>query len=181
LGSRKRLQSANNLWAAGRHAAQWTESTRPRLRSLAELREQDARPLATALHARGGAARVSAFRSLARFSPLVPEKFTRALAHIRWNTHSQARQPYTDAEARRIGVVARAIVRKARSRIRDSWTLVADYRNGCLDGHHPDDPVRVVAEVLDHCARFGDYPRVSGAGSATRDAARAAAVLDGPG
>lgn len=181
LGSRKRLQSAKNLWAAGRHAAQWMESTRPRLRSLAELRGQDARPLATALRARGGAARVSAFRSLARFCPPVPEELTRALALIRWDTQTHARQPYTDAEARRIGTVARAIVRRARTRIRDSWALVADYRDGRFDGAPVDDPDRVAAEVLDHCARFGDYPRVSAGGAATPPATRATSLIDGPG
>jgi len=65
-------------------------------------------------------------------------------------------------------VVARAIVRRARIRLRTHWVLVADYRAGQFDHLRRGDPRRDLAEALELCARTGDIPRSPATGRASK-------------
>jgi hypothetical protein len=173
LGSWKRKASAEELWWVLRQVSSWVADHRPSLRSLAALSIADARLLAMSLRTPAGDRRISALRALLRSSPVVPTGVHEALARLRSSRRDTARQPYTADELRRISVVARGIVRRARDRVRTHRALVADYQQGHLDRHEARDPRRCLAEALDHCARTGDMPRSPATGRPTRVARRA--------
>jgi hypothetical protein len=179
LGSWKRKASAEELWWVLRQVAGWVADHRPSLQSLAELSVADARLLAMSLRTPAGDRRVSALRALLRSSPVVPTGVQEELARHSFRRRDTARQPYTAAELRRITVVARGIVRRARERLRTHWALVADYQQGRLDRLDSRAPHRCLAEALDHCARTGDIPRSPTTGRETRAARRAVSAAGG--
>jgi len=160
LGRWKRAASAKNLWRAARTICRWLAEHRPELDTLAGLRPQDARALALAAVRPSGAQPVSALRALLSYSPAVPAQVVESMARVRAQVRVRARQPYAAEEARRIAVLARAIVRRARVRIAESWQLVAAHRAGRFDGVDERDPRRCLAQALDQCARLGDYRRL---------------------
>jgi len=176
LGVSKRLRGAGALWQSARHACCWLAENRPRLGGLAELSASDARLLAFSCRVPSGPGPAPSLKTLLRCSPVVSDDARQAFARVRHQRKLTARQPYSADEIRRITVVARGIVRRARARLRTHWAMVADYRAGRFDHLPRADPSRSLAEVLDHCAREGDFPRTaSGARSyATRRAVTAA-------
>lgn len=178
LGTWKRQKSANNLWTAARKATQWLAHTRPGLTSLAQLSVADARLLALSFRVPSGYGPMVHLRALFRHSPVVSAEVLDRLSHFH-GRRDTARQPYTEQEFRWIGTAARGIVRRARTRLRTHWQLVADFRAGRFDQHAPLDPQRCLAEALDHCARTGDIPRSSTTGLPTRLNQRAVTAAGG--
>jgi hypothetical protein len=158
LGTWKRLGSARNLPPAAQKMADWAVRHRPGMTSLGQLSRADARMLALSLSSNQGRER-SAIRSLLGYCPHVAPEVLEELARPRIRRSNTARQPYSDAEHARICVVARAIVRRARDRIREHRALVADFRAGKLGRLPAADPLRSLAAALDHCDRTGDVPR----------------------
>ncbi len=138
--------------------ADWAVRHRPGMTSLGQLSRADARMLALSLSSNQGRER-SAIRSLLGYCPHVAPEVLEELARPRIRRLNTARQPYSDAEHARICVVARAIVRRARDRIREHRALVADFRAGKLGRLPAADPLRSLAAALDHCDRTGDVPR----------------------
>ncbi|WP_329314409.1 hypothetical protein [Streptomyces sp. NBC_01262] len=149
LGTWRRLGAAANLWQSARQAAKWIDESRPGLSGLAELTAADARMLALSFQVPSGAGLIPSLRALLLASPAVSPEAKQALARVRVPGRPTVRQPYTDAELQVISTVARGIVRRARSRLRANWTLLADYRAGMLDALDAKDPLHVRAEFLD--------------------------------
>lgn len=176
LGVSKRLRGAAALWQAARHACCWLADNRPEAAGLADLSAADARLLALSCRVPSGPGPAPGVKTLLRCSPVVSDEVRQAFGRVRHPKNFTARQPYSAEEFRRINVVARAVVRRARTRLRAHWEMVADYRSGRFDHLARTDPGRSLAEVLDHCAREGDFPRsASGARAAvTRRAVTAA-------
>jgi hypothetical protein len=158
LGTWKRLGSARNLPTAAQIVAAWAARHRPGMASLGQLSRADARLLALSLAGNQGRER-SAVRSLLGYCPHVTPEALEELARPRIRRANTARQPYSDAEHARICVVARAIVRRARDRIREHRALVDGFRAGQLDHLPAADPLRCLAAALEHCDRTGDIPR----------------------
>jgi hypothetical protein len=152
LGSWKRAQSAKNLWLVARRTARWLADQRPTLSTLARLSAADVQLLGMSLQTPSGDQQISVLRALLRVSPLIQAEATAALARLRGVRRAAARQPYTEDELRRITVVARGIVRRARHRLGIHWDLVAEKRAGRLDDRGPEDPRRSLAEALDRVA-----------------------------
>lgn len=176
LGVSKRLRGAGALWQAARHACCWFAENRPDIGGLADLSALDARLLALSCRVPSGPGPAPSLKTLLRCSPVVSDEARQAFARVRHHRKVKARQPYSADEVRRITVVARGIVRRARARLRMHWEMVADYRAGRFDHLPRADLRRSLAEVLNHCAREGDFPRTaSGARSfVTRRAVTAA-------
>ncbi|MEH0446667.1 hypothetical protein QA811_24045 [Streptomyces sp. B21-102] len=173
LGSWTRLGGAGNLWQSARQASKWVQETRPGLTGLAGLTPADARLLGLSFQVPSGNGLLPSLRALIKASPVISREAQDALARVRIPRRQTSRQPYTDLEFRQINAVARGMARRARTRLRTNWALLADYRAGRLGSG---DPRGELAEVLDHCARTGGFP-VLDSGSqtmATRRAARAA-------
>lgn len=176
LGVSKRLRGAGALWQSARHACYWLAENRPGLQGLAGLSASDARLLALSCRVPSGPGPLHSLKTLLRCSPVVSDEARQAFTRVRHPKTNIARQPYSAEEMRRITVVARGMVRRARARSRTHWAMVADYRAGRFDHLPSADPDRSLAEVLAHCAREGDFPRTaSGArASVTRRAVSAA-------
>lgn len=176
LGVSKRLRGAGALWQSARHACCWLAENRPGLQGLAGLSASDARLLALSCRVPSGPGPLHSLKTLLRCSPVVSDEARQAFTRVRHPKTNMARQPYSADEMRRITVVARGMVRRARARLRTHWAMVDDYRAGRFDHLPSADPDRSLAEVLDHCAREGDFPRTaSGArASVTRRAVTAA-------
>lgn len=176
LGVSKRLRGAGALWQSARHACCWLSENRPGLQGLAGLSASDARLLALSCRVPSGPGPLHSLKTLLRCSPVVSDEARQAFTRVRHPKTNTARQPYSTDEMRRIDVVARGMVRRARARLRTHWAMVDDYRAGRFDHLPSADPDRSLAEVLDHCAREGDFPRTaSGArASVTRRAVTAA-------
>ncbi|MDF1902029.1 hypothetical protein [Mycolicibacterium smegmatis] len=176
LGVSKRVRGAGALWQAARHACCWLDENRPGIEGLAALSVADAGLLAMSCRVPSGPGPAPALKTLLRCSPVVSEQVCHGFARVRHKRNLSARQPYSADEFRRINVVARAIVRRARSRLRMHWEMVADFRGGRFDHLPTADPRRSLAEVLDHCAREGDFPRTASGARAyvTRRAVRSA-------
>ncbi len=176
LGVSKRLRGAGALWQAARHACCWLAENRPGIGGLADLSASDARLLALSCRVPSGPGPAPSLKTLLRCSPVVSDEARQAFARVRHQKNAKARQPYSADEMRRINVVARGIVRRARARLRTHWGMVADYRAGQFDHQPRAHPGRSLAEVLDHCAREGDFPRTASGARAfvTRRAVTAA-------
>ncbi|KMO82420.1 hypothetical protein EUA04_20855 [Mycolicibacterium obuense] len=178
LGVSKRLRGAGALWQSARHACCWLAQNRPALRGLADLSASDARLLALSCRVPSGPGPAPSLKTLLRCSPVVSDDARQAFARVRHQKNAAARQPYTADEMRQITVVARGMVRRARNRLRTSWAMVADYRAGQFDHLPCADPDRSLAEVLDHCAREGDFPRTA-SGARAYVTRRAVTAADG--
>lgn len=176
LGVSKRLRGAGALWQSARHACCWLAENRPGIRGLADLSAPDARLLALSCRVPSGPGPALSLKTLLRCSPVVSDEARQAFARVRHQKNAKARQPYSVDEIRRITVVARGMVRRARARLRTHCAMVADYRAGRFDHLPRADPDRCLAEVLDHCAREGDFPRTASGARAyvTRRAVTAA-------
>lgn len=176
LGVSKRLRGAGALWQAARHASGWLADNRPGLQDLAGLSAADARLLALSCRVPSGPGPAFSLKTLLRCSPTVSDEARTAFARVRHEKTNTARQPYSEEEFRRINVVARGMVRRARTRLRTHWQMVDDYRGGLFDHLPKADLSRSLAEVLDHCAREGDFPRTASGARAnvTRRAVTAA-------
>lgn len=176
LGVSKRLRGAGALWQAARHACCWLAENRPEIEALGDLSPSDARLLALSCRVPSGPGPAPSLKTLLRCSPVVSDEARRGFARVRHQRNLSARQPYSADEMRRINVVARGMVRRARARLRAHWGMVADYRAGQFDHLPRADPSRSLAEVLDHCAREGDFPRTASGARAfvTRRAVTAA-------
>nr|WP_287451838.1 hypothetical protein [Rhodococcus sp. (in: high G+C Gram-positive bacteria)] len=161
LGVAKRLRGAGALWQSARHACCWLAENRPGIQGLGDLSAADARLLALSCRVPSGPGPLHSLKTLLRCSPVVSDEARQAFTRVRHPKTNTARQPYTADELRRITVVARGMVRRARARLRTHWTMVADYRAGQFDHLPRADPSRSLAEVLDHCAREGDFPRTA--------------------
>lgn len=161
LGVSKRLRSAGALWQGARHACCWLADSRPGIRGLAELSAADARLLALSCRVPSGPGPFHGLKTLLRCSPVVSEEARQAFMRVRHPKTNTARQPYSTDELRRITVVARGIVRRARTRLETHWAIVADFRAGRFDHLPREDASRSLAEVLDHFAREGDFPRTA--------------------
>jgi hypothetical protein len=172
LGTWKRLGSARNLPAAAHKIAAWAARHRPGMTSLGQLSRADARMLALSLGSNQGRDR-SAIRSLLGYCPHVTPEVLEELGRPRMRRANTARQPYSGTEHARICVVARAIVRRARDRIREHRALVAGFRAGKLDHLPAADPLRCLAAALEHCDRTGDVPRSAVTGAPATTARRA--------
>lgn len=159
LGVSKRLRGAGTLWQAARHACCWLAENRPQVAGLADLSALDARLLALSCRVPSGPGAAPGLKTLLRCSPVVSDEVLQAFSQVRHQRRFKSRQPYSTDEIRRINVVARGMVRRARARLRTHWGMVADYRGGQFDHLPCADPGRSLAEVLDHCAREGDFPR----------------------
>ena len=134
LGSWKRRAAAQNLWTVARQSTQWLSDNQPRLTSLAQLSTATARLLAMSLVRPSGDRLAGVLRTLLGYSEVVPAEVVQALARQNLGgRHYESRQPYTHEELRRITVVARGIARRARTRLRTHWELVAGYRAGQFD------------------------------------------------
>ena len=176
LGSSKRLRGAAALWQAARHGCCWLADNRPGIRGLAEMSAADARLLALSCRVPSGPGSLHGLKTLLRCSPVVSQPARQAFTRVRHPKTNTARQPYSADELRRITVVARGMVRRARTRLETHWAMVADYRGGRFDHLPRADPRRSLAEALDHCAREGDFPRTASGARAfvTRRAVNAA-------
>uniref|UniRef100_UPI003F5873DE hypothetical protein n=1 Tax=Mycolicibacterium obuense TaxID=1807 RepID=UPI003F5873DE len=176
LGVSKRLRGAGALWQAARHACCWLADNRPGLQSLAGLSAADARLLALSCRVPSGPGPAFSLKTLLRCSPVVSDEARTAFARVRHEKINSARQPYSADEFRLINVAARGMVRRARTRLRTHWQMVDDYRAGRFDHLPRADLRRSLAEVLDHCAREGDFPRTASGARAyvTRRAVTAA-------
>ena len=161
LGTYKRLTSAKHVWNTASTMADWLREHRPALTSLSQLGPADVRELARSMATPSGNLRANYMRGLLAHLPVVPQNAIDELTRLRFPKQVSARQPYTAAEAERIAVVARALVRQARSRLEVGWETVAACRRGEFDTLDRQDPRRCLAEVLDHCAREGDFPRAT--------------------
>ena len=161
LGVSKRISGAGALWQSARHACCWLAENRPGLLGLAGLSAADARLLALSCRVPSGPGPAASLKTLLRCSPVVSNEARQAFARVRHQKNAKARQPYSADEIRRITVVARGMVRRARARLRTHWAMVDDHRVGRFDHLPRADPVRSLAEVLDHCAREGDFPRTA--------------------
>ena len=176
LGVSKRLRGAGALWQSARHACCWLAENRPGMRGLADLSAPDARLLALSCRVPSGPGPLHSLKTLLRCSPAVSDEARQAFTRVRHPKTNTARQPYSAEEIRRITVVARGLVRRARTRLKTHWQMVDDYRAGRFDHLSRADPSRSLAEVLDHCAREGDFPRTASGARAyvTRRAVTAA-------
>ncbi|MBP2452146.1 hypothetical protein [Mycolicibacterium lutetiense] len=161
LGVSKRLRGAGALWQSARHACCWLAENRPALRGLTDLSASDARLLALSCRVPSGPGPLHSLKTLLRCSPVVSDEARQAFTRVRHPKTNTARQPYSTDELRRITVVARGMVRRARTRLKTHWQMVDDHRAGRLDHLPRTDPNRSLAEVLDHCAREGDFPRTA--------------------
>ncbi|MCX2714358.1 hypothetical protein [Mycolicibacterium sp. J2] len=176
LGSSKRLRGAGALWQGARHACCWLTDNRPGIKGLAELSAADARLLALSCRVPSGPGPLHGLKTLLRCSPVVSDEARQAFTRVRHPKTNTARQPYSADELRRITVVARGMVRRARTRLQTHWAIVADFRAGRFDHLPRADPSRSLAEALDHCAREGDFSRTASGARAfvTRRAVTAA-------
>ena len=176
LGISKRLRGAGALWQSARHACCWLAENRPGMQGLADLSASDARLLALSCRVPSGPGPLHSLKTLLRCSPVVSDEARQAFTRVRHPKTNTARQPYSTEELRRITVVARGVVRRARTRLKTHWQMVDDYRAGQFDHLPRADPSRSLAEVLDHCAREGDFPRTASGARAyvTRRVAAAA-------
>lgn len=176
LGVSKRIRGAGALWQSARHACCWLAENRPGMQGLAELSAADARLLALSCRVPSGPGPLHSLKTLLRCSPVVSDEARQAFTRVRHPKTNTARQPYSTEEFRRITVVARGMVRRARTRLKTHWQMVDDYRAGQFDHLPRADPGRSLAEVLDHCAREGDFPRTASGARAyvTRRVAAAA-------
>lgn len=176
LGVSKRLRGAGALWQSARHACCWLAENRTGLQGLAGLSASDARLLALSCRVPSGPGPLHDLKTLLRCSPVVSDEARQAFTRVRHPKTNTARQPYSAEEMRRINVVARGMVRRARTRLKTHWKMVDDYRAGRFDHLPRADPRRSLAEVLDHCAREGDFPRTASGARAyvTRRVAAAA-------
>jgi len=180
LGTWKRRAAAQNLWTVARQTTRWLADNQPNLTSLAQLSTANARLLAMSLVLPSGDRLAGVLRTLLDYSPVVPIEVVQALARQDFGgRHYEARQPYTPEELRRITVVARGIVRRARTRLRTHWALVAGYRTAAFDHLRRGDPRRDLAEALEHCARTGDIPRSAAIGRASKLNDRAVTAAGG--
>ncbi|MBS1695640.1 MAG: hypothetical protein JST91_25860 [Actinobacteria bacterium] len=176
LGVSKRLRGAGALWQSARHACCWLAENRPGMQGLAELSVADARLLALSCRVPSGPGPLHSLKTLLRCSLVVSDEARQAYTRVRHPKTNTARQPYSTEEMRRITVVARGMVRRARARLQTHWQMVDHYRAGRFDHLPRADPGRSLAEVLDHCAREGDFPRTASGARAyvTRRVAAAA-------
>ena len=178
LGVSKRLRGASALWQSARHASCWLAESRPGMQGLADLSAEDARLLALSCRVPSGPGPLHSLKTLLRCSPVVSDEARQAFTRVRHPKTNTARQPYSAEEMRRITVVARGMVRRARTRLKTHWAMVDDYRAGHFDHLPRADPSRSLAEVLDHCAREGDVPR-SASGARAYVTRRVAAAAGG--
>jgi len=147
----------------------WLQRSRPSLVSLAEFSVADARMLALSLHQDPGQRFVDSLRVLLGASPVIADAVRDELARHRGPRDSGiARQPYTEQEYRRITVVARGIVRRARDRLREHHGLITDYRAGVFDQVGVRDRRRCLAAALEHYDCTGDVPRGAGGSPSAR-------------
>ncbi len=176
LGVSKRLRGAGALWQAARHACCWLADNRPGIQGLVDVSAADARLLALSCRVPSGPGPLHSLKTLLRCSPVVSDEARQAFTRVRHPKTNTARQPYSADELRRITVVARGMVRRARTRLHTHWTIVADFRAGRFNHLPRADPMRSLAEALDHCAREGDFPRTASGARAfvTRRAVKAA-------
>lgn len=179
LGTWKRQAAANNLWSAARQTTRWLAENQRDLTSLAQLSPATARLMVQSCVLPSGDRLAGVLRTLLSYSPVLPAEVADALPPRLGGRHYQARQPYTDDELRRITVMARGIVRRARSRLRTHWALVADYQSGAFDEYPRGDPRRDLGEALEHCARTGDIPRSPTTGRASKLNDRAVSAAGG--